>query len=92
LRNEKLQIVSEYAVEIWIHPALLQILDGIRLVCIHSDQRLGNKLSFLLLAHPRLEVYPFLKSFDECLFGNRFRLLTANAATETIVTATADSE
>lgn len=37
LGDEELEIVSEHAVEVRIHPALFQVFDSIWLMRIHSD-------------------------------------------------------
>ena len=93
MRDEELEIVSEYTVQIWVNSALLQVLDGLRLMCVHSKHGLCHlEVTLLASTDSLIEIQPLLKSLDESLLGDRLGLLADEAAAERIVEATAGSE
>ena len=92
MRDEKFEIVPEHTVEVRIDSALLEVLDGPRLMRVHPHHGLRNFQRLVSAAQSILDIEPFFKPFDEGLLGDRFGLLTADAAAEQIVEAAACPE
>ena len=91
LWDEELKVVSEDASEVWVHSALLEVLDGPWLVSVHPHHGSGYFSSLLFLSF-LVEVQPLLEPPDEGLLRHSFRLLAADAAAEHVVETAARSE